>query len=71
MNSTIDHVFVAIVVAISFVIVLYMLSPLHAKRWMLSKLSPVISVRIITKLLPNQCGCDGCPTASSKEKIRR
>ena len=69
MNPVIDDVIVALLIVVSLFVVVYALSPLKAKRWILSKLSPVIGVRIITKLLPNQCGCDGCPTAKSPRDI--
>jgi len=61
MNPVIDYTIVTVLVAISTVIAVYTISPIKAKRWMLSKASRFISIRVIKWLLPNQCGCDGCP----------
>lgn len=71
MNSVIDHLIVGALVLISAFIAGYMLSPLSIKRWILSKLSPVIGVRIINKLLPGQCGCDDCPTTEIHQQLKR
>ena len=60
MNPIIDFVLVALLVLFSALIAAYTLSPLKAKRWMLSKISRFISFRLINRLLPNNCGCDGC-----------
>lgn len=71
MNPVVDHIIVGVLVLISTVIVVYVVSPVNVKRWILSKLSPVIGVRVINKLLPGQCGCDGCPTTEIHQQLKR
>ena len=66
MNPVVDFVLVALIVLFSVVIASYTLSPLKAKRWMLSKISRFVSLRFINWLLPNQCGCDGCPVRDNQ-----
>jgi len=70
MNPVLDYTIVTLLILISTVIAVYSLSPINAKRWLLSKLSRFISIRIIKWLLPNQCGCDGCPTGDSKLRTK-
>jgi len=66
MNPLVDIILVTLLVVFSALIAGYTLSPLKAKRWMLSKISRFISVRFINWLLPGQCGCDGCPAVNQK-----
>jgi hypothetical protein len=70
MNPVIDHIIIALLVLMSTVIVGYSLSPLKAKRWILSRMSRVVGVRVVTWLLPKQCGCDDCPTTEVHARLK-
>ncbi|MES1195997.1 MAG: hypothetical protein ABUL58_03545 [Steroidobacter sp.] len=70
MNPVVDHVVVAILVLISALIAGYSLSPLKAKRWLLSKISPLVGIRVITWLLPKNCGCSDCPTTEINSRLK-
>lgn len=70
MSPIIDNTIVATVVVLCALFAGYSLSPLKAKRWILSKLSRVVGVRAIAWLAPKQCGCDDCPTTDIHKKMK-
>ena len=70
MNPVLDNILVAILVLVSALFAGYSFSPLKLKRWMLSKLSPLIGVRAVSWLAPGQCGCDGCPTTEINSRLK-
>jgi len=71
MNPIIDHVVVTVLVAVSSLIVVYTLSPKKAQRWVLSKLSRYVGLRVVTWLLPKQCGCEDCPSTGLQQVAKK
>lgn len=70
MNPVLDDTLVAILVLVSALVAGYLLSPLRARRWMLSKAAPIIGVRAVSWLAPKHCGCDGCPTTEIHLRLK-
>lgn len=70
MNPVLDNTVVIILVVVSALIVGYSFSPLKTKRWILSKLSRYVGIRVVTWLLPKNCGCDDCPTTKIHSQLR-
>jgi hypothetical protein len=70
MNPVFDYLLVALLITISVLIVGYSFTPLNAQRWILSKLSRYVGIRMITWLLPKQCGCEGCPTTDLHSRLK-
>lgn len=64
MANVLDHVLVAVLVALSFVMVLYSLGPARLKKWMLAQVARYFGLRALLWVMPKQCGCDGCSAAS-------
>ena len=70
MSPILDNLIVAVVVVICALYAGYALSPLKAKRWVLSKLSRVVGIRVVARLAPKQCGCDDCPTTEVHSRLK-
>lgn len=70
MTTLLDQVLVAIIVTLSFLFVLFTLSPRQIKKWLLSLVARYLGLRALLLVLPKQCGCDGCDVASdNKHKL--
>lgn len=63
MANLLDHVLVAIIVVVSFIVALYNLSSARTRKWMLSQVARYLGLRALLLLMPKQCGCDGCSTS--------
>ncbi len=64
MNHVIDTTLVAVLVVMSTLFAAYSLSPLSVKKRVLSKVSRYFGIKVMTWMLPKNCGCEDCPSAS-------
>ena len=69
MSNLLDHVLVATVVVLSFLFVLYALGSARTKKWMLAQVARYLGLRALLLVMPKQCGCDGCSTATNRSTL--
>ena len=71
MSQLLDTLLVTLLVVISTLSVAYSLSPLAAKKWVLSRVSHYFGIKVMTWMLPKNCGCDDCPSANKTPRLKR
>jgi len=64
MANVLDHVLVAILVTLAFIVAFYSLSPAKTKKWLLALVARLFGLRALLLVMPKQCGCDDCPAAN-------